>query len=336
MFKFICILFLSSILFLSCKRDSPYDSLIVKDVPVKPWIRYDKLLEGLDTLHPAAGLRELELKYPEFTAIYFLRVINDNYNPDTNYAKIFDLYRKSPVLVDLQKNFIPQFKDLGKEEKEYAHAFGRLKQLLPDIETPTVFTCLTEFGISVFSTSDTIMGISLEMYLGKGNKYYSTEIWPMYIQRSMNRDNMVSNLLKNYIRNSVLPQKEPGTLLDHMVQQGKEVYLLKRLISPDRDTLIYDYSAEQLKFCRDNEKEMWSFFLSEKLIYNSHMKEIQKYIEPAPTSPGMPPASPGRTTAFLGGEIIEAYMIRHPETPISEMIRNTNSQKILEEAKYKP
>ncbi|HMW40677.1 MAG TPA: hypothetical protein PLC76_09200 [Saprospiraceae bacterium] len=336
MFKFSCILSISILLFVSCTQDSPYNKLTVKDVPVKSWVRYEKMLDNVDTLSPEAGLRELELKYPEFTTIYFLRVINDSYNPDTNYAKIFGMYRKSPVLLDLQKNFIPQFNALDKEEKEYSESFERLRQLLPGIKTPDVFTCLTEFGISVFSTSDTVMGISLEMYLGKGNKYYSTEIWPMYIQRSMNRDNIVSNLLKNYIRNSILPQKEPGTLLEHMIQQGKEVYLLRRLIKPEKDTLIYDYSADQLEFCRENEKSMWSFFLSEKLVYNSHLKEIQKYIDPAPTSPGMPPASPGRTTAYIGGQILEAYMKRHPEISVKDMIRNTNAQKILEDAKYKP
>ncbi|HNB62786.1 MAG TPA: hypothetical protein PLC60_09340, partial [Saprospiraceae bacterium] len=87
---------------------------------------------------------------------------------------------------------------------------------------------------------------------------------------------------------------------------------------------------------RENEKSMWSFFLSEKLVYNSHLKEIQKYIDPAPTSPGMPPASPGRTTAYIGGQILEAYMKRHPEISVKDMIRNTNAQKILEDAKYKP
>jgi hypothetical protein len=49
--------------------------------------------------------------------------------------------------------------------------------MIPGVKKPKVFTCLTEFGVGVFSTSDTVMGISLDLYLGKGNKYYNVEVW---------------------------------------------------------------------------------------------------------------------------------------------------------------
>jgi len=336
MFKWFYILLLCFMMMTGCKQNSAYNQLKVKEYKVEPWIRYENLLTLVDTLNPAEGLRKLELLYSEFTNIYFLRVINDQYQPDTSFQKIFSLYQKSPIIKDLYRNEVGKFGDLKQEEEDYSASFARLQAMIPGVKKPKVFTCLTEFGVGVFSTSDTVMGISLDLYLGKGNKYYNVEVWPAYVQHNMNKDNMVSNLLKNFIRNTLLPQREPKTLLDYMVQQGKEVYLLSRMIQPERDTLIYGYTKKQLNFCRENEKEMWSFFLSEKMVYSEDFKKIQKYVDIAPTSPGMPADSPGRTSAYLGGAIIEAYMKRHPDMPIHKMLQEINSQKILEEARYKP
>jgi len=337
MIKYFNILTALVLLAASCKKENAYDKIPATGaVKIEPWIRYEQLLAGINTANEAPGLHRLVEAHQEFSLVYFLRVINDSYKPDTSFARIFDLYAKSPVIRDLKDTLPKVFGDLRPEEKAYAEAFARLSTLLSGTVVPRVYTCLTEFGVGVFSTSDTIMGLSLDMYFGSGNKYYNTETWPVYIQRTMNRENIVSNLLKNYIRNSVLPQVEPRTLLDHMIDQGKEVYLLRRLIRPEQDTLIYDYSKEQLQFCRDNEKQMWAYFLAEKLIYSDQYKKIQKFVTPAPSSPGMPPAAPGRTSAYLGGQIIEAYMERHPQMDVRKMLANTDSQRILEEARYKP
>lgn len=337
MTKFFNILLLATVLLSSCKKENPYDKYQeVTSAKAEPWIRYEVLLDGIDTSAPQQGLNSLIEKYPEFSTIYFLRVINDSYNPDTSFINIFRAYNNSVLIRQLRDTIPKVFPDLKREEKEYADAFSKLSKIFPQIRVPKIFTCLTEFGTGAFSTSDDVMAVSLEMYFGKGNKYYDTETWPVYIQRTMNRENMVPNLIKNYIRNSVLPTIEPKTLLDHMILQGKEVYLLKHVFPEERDTLVYSYTPVQLDFCRENEKEMWSYFLSEKLVYSEDFKKIQKYVNPSPTSPGMPAPAPGRSSAFIGGQIIEAYMERHKEMDIKKMINNTNSQQILEEAKYKP
>lgn len=335
--KYFNILIFIVICLTSCKKDDPYSSFEdIKAEKVTPWIRYEQLLNQVDTNRVVEALDELAQKYPDFTTIYFLRVINDSYNPDTSFANIYNMYRKSPLIRIVSDTLPVMFKDLSQEERDFSDAFARLHKLLPEVKQPRVFTCLTEFGVGAFSTSDMEMGLSLEMYLGTGNKYYNVETWPKFVQRSMNRDNMVPNLLKNFIRNTLMPAEEPRTLLDHMIKQGKEVYILKHMIPATRDTLIYDYSEAQLEFCQQNEKQIWSFFLAEKLIYSDQYKKIQKYVFPAPNSPGMPAEAPGRSSAYIGGKIIEAYMERHKEMDLKKLLANNNSQAILEEARYKP
>ena len=337
MIKYFNILLLLLVFVSSCKNDGKYSEFeSVEAASVRPWVRFDRLLAEVDTNDVKRSIDKLTQEYPEFTTIYFLKVINDSYNPDTSFLKIYDMYRRSSLLRKISDTIPQVFPNLSAEEKSYADAFARLKKIIPQINTPTVYTCLTEFGVGAFSTSDNEMGLSLEMYLGTGNKYYNVDTWPMFVQRTMNRENMVPNLLKNYIRNSLLPAREPKTMLDHMIDQGKEVYILKHLIPESADTLVYDYSKSQLEFCKNNEKQMWSYFLSEKLVYDEQFRKIQKYVYPAPNSPGMPAEAPGRSSAYIGGRIIEAYMERHEKMDVKKLLANVNSQQILEEARYKP
>jgi len=337
MIKFFNILVLLSLLLASCKEESSYDKFQEVTSPkVMAWVRYEKLLSNIDTANIPSSINQIVEKYPDFSTIYFLRVINDAYKPDTSFLNIYDLYRKSDLIQMLNDTIPKLFGNLSREEKDYADCFARLQKLFPTVQVPAVYTCFTEFGVGAFSTSDQSMAVSLEMYLGKGNKYYDTETWPIFIQRTMNRENMVPNLMKNYIRNSILPVFEPKTLLDNMIQQGKEIYILNHLIPAEQDTLVYDYSPSQLAFCRTNEKEIWSYFLAEKLVYSQDNKKIQKYVNPSPNSPGMPSDAPGRISAFIGSRIIEAYMERHENLDIKRLINNMNAQQILEEARYKP
>lgn len=81
---------------------------------------------------------------------------------------------------------------------------------------------------------------------------------------------------------------------------------------------------------------MVSFFLDQKLFYESNFSKIGKYVFPSPISPDMPEAAPGRTANFIGSQIIKAYMSRFPETTLEQLINMKDSQLILEKSKYKP
>ena len=66
------------------------------------------------------------------------------------------------------------------------------------------------------------------------------------------------------------------------------------------------------------------------------MSRINKYLNPAPSSPGMPPESPGMTANYIGWQIVKSYMNKFPETTIPDLIGNQNSQDFLEMARYRP
>jgi hypothetical protein len=135
---------------------------------------------------------------------------------------------------------------------------------------------------------------------------------------------------------NLLGEPSGHRMLDLMIHNGKAMYFNK-LVQPQlNDTIITEYSAQQLDWCGKNEMQIWSFFLDNKLFYESNLTKITKYINPSPNSPQMPAAAPGRTANYIGWQIVKAYMDRFPMTTPQELIDLKDAQLILEKSKYKP
>jgi hypothetical protein len=156
-----------------------------------------------------------------------------------------------------------------------------------------------------------------------------------YVTRSWNEDHIVKKIADLHV-NDIAGVSPGNRLIDHMIHNGKILYITDLLLPEVHDTIIHEYSGAQLDWCYENELQMWSFFFDQKLFYEANPTKIAKYIYPSPKSPDMPDAAPGRTANFIGWQIIKAYMDRQPETTIKELINLTDSQLIMEKSKYKP
>jgi len=120
-----------------------------------------------------------------------------------------------------------------------------------------------------------------------------------------------------------------------MIHNGKRLYILDRVLPTTQDSILLEYTGAQTKWVQENELSMWAFFFDENLFYESNAMTINKYINPSPSSPGMPDAAPGRTANYIGWKIVEAYMKRTNAT-LSELIAMNDSQKIMDQSRYKP
>ena len=125
-------------------------------------------------------------------------------------------------------------------------------------------------------------------------------------------------------------------MLDHIIHNGKKLYILDRLLPETPDTVIMEYTKDQLNWVAENESNIWTYFTSEELFYEIDFNKFQKYTNPSPHSPGMPPEAPGRTGNWLGWQIVERYMAENPEADIGNLIENRDAQGILEQSRYKP
>ena len=102
------------------------------------------------------------------------------------------------------------------------------------------------------------------------------------------------------------------------------------------DTLKTGYSASQFKWCFENEKNTWSFFVEKKVLFSNSLEQYIKYISEGPTTNGFPKESPGNIAAFIGWQIIKSYMKENSSMTLPQLMNEKDAALILKNSKYKP
>jgi hypothetical protein len=85
-----------------------------------------------------------------------------------------------------------------------------------------------------------------------------------------------------------------------------------------------------------NEQKIWAHLLTKKLLYSTQPFLTQKYIGERPSTPEIGKDAPGRIGAWVGWQIVRAYMQENPSVTLPQLLAETNAQKILTGSKYKP
>ncbi|HNY14409.1 MAG TPA: hypothetical protein PKI12_02635, partial [Bacteroidales bacterium] len=110
----------------------------------------------------------------------------------------------------------------------------------------------------------------------------------------------------------------------------------KCMIPSVSDTLLFGFTGDQMKFCRNNESRMWLYMIEEDLLFSSDQFIIRKLTGEAPFTSYFSNESPGRAAVWIGFRIIESYMALNKNVSLGEMMEITDVQAILDGAKYRP
>ena len=121
-----------------------------------------------------------------------------------------------------------------------------------------------------------------------------------------------------------------------MVFNGKVLFVLSTLLPETQKHILFNYSSEELEWCEKNEKEVWSHFINMELLFTDKNFQIRKYMGDAPFIPGFPEGSPGRVGQWMGFNIVSAFMKQNSNMSLEELMKVTDSNKILQESRYKP
>lgn len=337
--------FLFAVLFLvACGDDAveiPDVSLIDVDFDV---YRFDQSLSAIDTTDVGSGIERLRKEYGEFFDLYFKDIV-----PLRNEtAEIFEQSVQGFLTAQSVRHLLDTtaivYDDGTWQEvqDDFESAFTFYKYYFLDQEVPDIYAIISEYSLQRFVAtvdSQDIIGVGLDMYLGAEYPYLTyhprNPAFSQYLTRRFNKEYIVKKSMEQLV-SEVIGEASGDRLLDHMIHNGKMLYILDRLLPYTSDTIIMEYTDEQWAWASDNELEMWAFFFKEDLFYKTNRIEINKYISVAPHSPGMPPSAPGRTANYLGWQIVKKYMQRYPETTLQDLAAIDDAQMILDKSRYKP
>jgi hypothetical protein len=328
--------------FFSCSKDRPEQvpdiSHISLDFKVR---RFEKELFSADTLHFSRELAQIKEKDPEFADIYFHQILGAGdvqIAPQgaEQYLIGFTRFPEVRKLYDTIQQIYAHFEPI---ESAFENSFRYYKYYFPEKPTPRVTTFISEFSLANFIYGDNNLAVGLDFYLGSDYPYREKNPqnpnFSAYLSRTFNADHLVTKTIQPLI-DDLVPQAETDHLLALMIREGKKLYVQKKLLPHTPDTVLMEVTAPQWDWLVENEKEIFAYFLQESLFYDANWQKIRKYVEYSPSSPGMPVEAPGRTGAWLGWQIVKAYMNKYPTLTLSELMQRADSKQIFTDSAYKP
>jgi hypothetical protein len=287
--------------------------------------QFEKSLFQLDTNSWGSEFSELITEFPPFFE-------------ETNNPEIWKLRLQDQDLVKLYTQvglndslFLLGLSGIEDGLKHYSYYF-------PDQEIGTIYTYVSGLDLDYpIIFADTMLFVAADLYLGKGHEAY--ESVPEYIQEGYQPKYVLKDVFREISRFHIPNNPTDKTFLNRMIYEGKRMYFLDAMMPNHADNLKIGFSTEHINWAIENEAYIWSYMINNKLLFSQDQSVVARFVEPAPFTKfyaDVDPLTPGRLGIWLGWQIVRAYMKKHSEMSLIELINTVNSQEILNQSNYKP
>ncbi len=309
-----CIL---SLMFFSCDKKSAVEKKI-EALPVQ--IKIDRFDQVFFESSPK-DLQKIKKRYPFF----FPEGI-----PDSVWVNKINNPLWRELFAEVQK----KYKKSESIEAELEKVFKHIKFHFPKTKSPKVYTVIAEMDYdNKVIYADSLVIISLEMYLGKDHKFYE---FPAYIRQNFEQRQMMPDLVASFGKSKITTEKD-NTLLSQMIYHGKLLYLKDLILSSYTDDEKMGYTLKEINWCEENESYIWRYFLENELLYSNELKLNSRFIAPAPFSKfylEIDNESPGQVGAWIGWQIVRSF-VKNNDVPVAKLLE-LNAKELFKKSKYKP
>lgn len=284
----------------------------------------------------------VDLKVIRFDKIFFETKPNDLpkikkefpfFFPAGNEDAVWLEKMQNPLWRELYTEVQKKFSDFDLYASQLNAAFKHIKYYFPKAKNPEVYTVISEMDYNnKVIYADSLLIISLEMYLGKEHKFYQ---FPDYIKQNFEPHQMMPDVVEAFSKRVI--KTDAGNFLAAMIHAGKILYLKDVILPEYKDEDKIGYTETQLLWCQENENYMWRYFIENQLLYDDDPKLIPRFVTPAPFSKfylEIDNESPGKVGAWTGWQIVRSYM-KNNEVSLPQLMQ-TDAKEIFEKSNYKP
>ena len=302
---------------LSCDKKNKVESAVTA-IPLEVKVeRFDKVF--FET--PPQDLEKVKKQFP-----FFFPPGNDN--------SIWLSKMQDPLWRELYTEVQKKYSDFGPVKVELETLFKHIKYYFPKTKTPKVITVISEMDYKNKTIyADSLVVISLELYLGKDHKFYQ---FPNYLKQNFEPRQIAPDVVSSFSARKIPPVLDKD-LLSQMIYSGKQLYL-KDLLLPDyTDAEKMGYTPKQITWCQENESYMWRYFIEKEMLYSNDQKLISRFINPAPFSKfylEIDNESPGKVGAWIGWQMVRSYA-KNNDVPLVNLLK-ADAKEIFVKSKFKP
>ena len=290
----------------------------VDEIPVTINVeRFDKIFYE----SPVENLQNVKNKYPYFFP---------SQTPDSVWVNKI----KNPLYRELYSEVQKKYSNFEKVNSDLEALFQHIKYYFPNTKTPKVVTLISEMDYQNKAIyTDSLVLISLDLYLGKNHKFYE---FPEYLKQNFEQNQIMPDIVSSFSITKI-PFGNNRNLLSQMVYAGKQLYLKDVLLPETSDAEKMGYTPEQITWCQENESYMWRYFMQEQLLYSTDSKLSTRFINTAPFSKfylEIDNESPGRVGTWVGWQIVRSFM-NNNDVNLQQLLQ-MDPIEIFQNSKYKP
>ena len=239
---------------------------------------------------------------------------------------------------DLYRTVDSMFPNLEAQEAKLSKAFSYYHYHFPDKTIPKFYSIVTPFR-SMVMTTDSAVGICLDMYLGADFTPYLTPTlnFPQFLINRFRKEYLTPNVVKGWLE-SEYTSPQQARLLDEMIYTGKILCAMDAILPETHDSLKIGYPAGKIEWCNENEVQIWTHLIDQKLLYSTSYRDYAGVVTDGPFSKGMhvPQESPPKIAIWAGWQIVRKYMEKNPDVTLAQLMENQNPDDILRLSGYKP
>ncbi len=328
-----CILGLS-IFLSSCSKSNRFKIDTTKNRVEVKIHRFDKDMLSLDTANMKAGLKKLYAAYPEFLSAFATNILDTTATDTQAISHLFYKYLTDKTFAPVNKKTLQTFQDVSDIEKQVSDAYTYIHHYFPEVKLPEIYFYVSGFNRAVMM-NDKFIAISTDLYLGSNYPAYKDYTYE-YMLYDMRRECVATDLVSTTLFRMFVMNSSQYRLMDNMLFRGKVMYLLSVVMPNEKPENLMGYTPEQWKWSKKYEKEIWAAIIDQKDLFSTDVQLIRKYMNDAPFTAPVSQESPGRLGTWIGWQIVKSYMEKNTQISLTDLMKDNNYQKMLEESGYKP
>ena len=274
-------------------------------------VRFENLVFAQDSSEISQTLANLLRDYPDFGKIYTKYLLGDGRNQDS--LAVFEALLRLPYAYELRDSILKQYASLdfvldgGKKLNQvFAYYFPNQPQPLD-----TIYTFLSVYNHGVVLVPNGL-ALGLDFFLGAGHGGYSgvEHLNHQYIRRQLTAEHVLPRMAQVLAQDVLAetPAIKGTRLIDFMLRNGKELYLIDKFLPDVADSCKWGFSAYQTEYCERGEKALYDYLVKEVNLFSDKTSDFRKYVEAGPFDPAL--GRPGNSASWLGMRMWQAYEVQ--------------------------
>ncbi len=299
-------------------------------------LRFEQELFKSDPNKMDTTLKHLSDEYKSFFEVYFLQIMNFGKLNSPGFTAIVKDYTQNSDFRMLLSDCDSVYNEAKIKELEgnLHEVLDKYQELYPMDTMPKVCTFISGFGNGIVTT-DGYIGIGLDLFMGADYRFYPSLDLPDYLTRRYTPNHVLPMFAKGLASYKYPFENDKPLLIDVMLNEGKMLYFMDQLLGDVHDTLKIGYTSNQYQWCKENEANIYQLLIQENL-YSSDFLKYRKYTEEAPFTVNLTNESAPRIAWYCGWQIIKNFMDNNPSYTLDQLMKEKDSQKIIQLSKYKP